>query len=61
MARVAGLCGLGAFQVDWAPILGGLAVLTMSVGNVIALRQRSVKRMLADALCPLKPVIFSSV
>ena len=46
MARVL-IVGLGAYQMDWVPILGGLAVLTMTAGNIVALRQRSVKRMLA--------------
>lgn len=46
MARVL-IVGLGAYQMNWAPILGGLAALTMTVGNIVALRQRSVKRMLA--------------
>jgi NADH-quinone oxidoreductase subunit N len=31
----------------WVPILGGLAVLTMFAGNLMALRQSNVKRMLA--------------
>ncbi len=31
----------------WVPILGGLAVLTMFAGNLMALRQTNVKRMLA--------------
>jgi NADH-quinone oxidoreductase subunit N len=31
----------------WQPVIGVLAVLTMIVGNLIALAQRSVKRMLA--------------
>lgn len=46
MARVL-IVALGAFQTDWVPILGGLAVLTMTAGNIVALRQQSVKRMLA--------------
>ncbi len=46
MARVL-IVGLGAYQMDWVPILGGLAVLTMTAGNIVALRQSSVKRMLA--------------
>ncbi len=41
------MVALGAYRVEWAPILAGLSVLTMTVGNVIALRQTSVKRMLA--------------
>ena len=46
IARVL-LTGLGAFQPSWVPILAGLSVLTMSAGNLMALRQKSVKRMLA--------------
>jgi NADH-quinone oxidoreductase subunit N len=46
MARVL-IVAMGAYQMNWVPILGGLAVLTMTVGNFVALRQRSVKRMLA--------------
>jgi len=39
--------GLGAYSAAWVPILAGLSIFTMSVGNLIALRQTSVKRMLA--------------
>ncbi len=46
MARVL-LVGLGGFRAEWVPILAGLSILTMSAGNLMALRQRSVKRMLA--------------
>jgi NADH:ubiquinone oxidoreductase subunit 2 (subunit N) len=38
---------LGSYRVDWVPILAGLSVLTMTIGNLVALRQTSVKRMLA--------------
>lgn len=38
---------LGAYIGDWAPLLAGLSMLTMSMGNLIALRQTSIKRMLA--------------
>ena len=38
---------LVALHVNWAPTLAILAALTMTVGNVIALTQRSLKRMLA--------------
>lgn len=37
----------GAYRADWVPILAGVSIFTMSVGNLIALRQSSVKRMLA--------------
>jgi len=38
---------LGAITTDWRPIIYGLAVLSLVVGSVVALRQRDVKRMLA--------------
>jgi NADH-quinone oxidoreductase subunit N len=38
---------LGALAVDWTWILWILAVLTMTLGNVVALMQRNIKRMLA--------------
>jgi proton-translocating NADH-quinone oxidoreductase chain N len=46
MARVL-IVALGAYRVDWVPVLAGLSILTMTVGNLVALRQTSVKRMLA--------------
>jgi proton-translocating NADH-quinone oxidoreductase chain N len=39
--------GLSAYRADWVPLLAGLSILTMTVGNLVALRQTSVKRMLA--------------
>lgn len=41
------ILALPAFQEYWMPILGVLAVLTMIIGNVGALAQQNVKRMLA--------------
>ena len=38
---------LGVEKVTWVPALAVLAVLTMTVGNLAALRQQSLKRMLA--------------
>jgi NADH-quinone oxidoreductase subunit N len=38
---------LGVISADWRPIIYGLAVLSLVVGAVVALRQRDVKRMLA--------------
>jgi len=38
---------LASLQVEWAPILAGLAALTMIVGNTVALRQSNIKRLLA--------------
>ena len=52
-SKVAALGGLyrvldaySGFYSAWAPVVGGLAVLTMVVGNVAALAQRDVKRIL---------------
>jgi NADH-quinone oxidoreductase subunit N len=41
------LVAMRALQADWATLLWVLAVLTMTVGNVVALVQRNLKRMLA--------------
>jgi NADH-quinone oxidoreductase subunit N len=38
---------LGDFRADWTPFVIVLAVLTMSVGNLVALTQDNIKRMLA--------------
>lgn len=39
--------GLAELATSWTEVLAVLAVLTMTVGNVVAVSQRSVKRMLA--------------
>src|SRR5207245_10024696 len=41
------VAALGRAAGSWTGVLWVLAVLTMTVGNVTAVRQRSVKRMLA--------------
>jgi NADH-quinone oxidoreductase subunit N len=41
------LRALGGIHADWTPILTWVAILTMTVGNVTALLQNNVKRMLA--------------
>ncbi len=41
------MIALIALRAEWAPLFTVLAILTMSVGNVTALRQDNVKRMLA--------------
>ncbi len=41
------IVALPAFQVNWSAMLAGVAILTMSLGNLIALWQTNVKRMLA--------------
>lgn len=38
---------LPAFQTDWSAILWASAVLTMTVGNIVAVLQTNIKRMLA--------------
>ncbi len=39
--------GLAPFEVNWVPILAGFSIITMTMGNLAALRQSNVKRMLA--------------
>ena len=41
------ISSFGIISTDWKPIVYGLAVLSLVVGSVLALRQRDVKRMLA--------------
>ncbi len=38
---------LGPINADWLPVMGVLAVLTMTLGNLVAVTQTNVKRMLA--------------
>ncbi len=44
---VMGSSDWGAFQVGWAPMVAALAVVSMGVGNFLALAQKSVRRLLA--------------
>jgi NADH-quinone oxidoreductase subunit N len=39
--------GFSAYEVEWTPILTGLAIVTLVVGSVMAIVQDDVKRMLA--------------
>ncbi len=39
--------GLGGLQADWSGMLTILAVLSMAIGNVVAIAQTNIKRMLA--------------
>lgn len=41
------LTAFGTVRVEWAPILIPIAILTMGVGNIVALSQTNIKRMLA--------------
>jgi NADH-quinone oxidoreductase subunit N len=46
-AGMEGSAGWGGFQAGWAPLIGLLAALSMVVGNLAALVQKSVRRLLA--------------
>jgi NADH-quinone oxidoreductase subunit N len=37
----------GSIKVEWTPLLIGISILTMGVGNILALSQTNIKRMLA--------------
>lgn len=41
------IVGLAPFEVNWVPILAGFSIITMTMGNLGALRQTDIKRMLA--------------
>jgi NADH-quinone oxidoreductase subunit N len=41
------ITALGELQGSWAPVFWGMAVLTMTVGNLLAISQPHIKRMLA--------------
>ena len=41
------LLAFGDLQVDWAGVVVPIAILTMAVGNIIAISQMNIKRMLA--------------
>lgn len=41
------LVAFGSLQVDWVQILIPIAIITMAVGNIVALSQTNIKRMLA--------------
>ena len=41
------LDGLGPLQPDWQLLVAGLAVLSLAIGNLVAIVQTSIKRMLA--------------
>jgi NADH-quinone oxidoreductase subunit N len=41
------LTAFGSVHMDWAPILIPISILTMAVGNIVALSQTNIKRMLA--------------
>ncbi|MCL4491521.1 MAG: NADH-quinone oxidoreductase subunit N [Nitrospirae bacterium] len=47
IGRVFLMSAFQGMQADWTPILIGIAILTMAVGNIVALSQTNIKRMLA--------------
>lgn len=41
------LTALPAYQIDWVAILSGISVVSMTFGNLVAIQQTNIKRMLA--------------
>ncbi|MBI3287109.1 MAG: NADH-quinone oxidoreductase subunit N [Chloroflexi bacterium] len=41
------LVAFPSLQVDWIAVLSGIAVVTMTFGNLVAIQQRNIKRLLA--------------
>ena len=41
------LIALPDFRLDWVAVLSGISMVTMTLGNLVALTQRNIKRMLA--------------
>ncbi len=41
------ITALPGFQPEWAAVLAGISMVTMTLGNLVALRQENIKRMLA--------------
>jgi len=41
------LTALPHFQVDWVAVLAGISMVSMTLGNLVALKQTNIKRMLA--------------
>lgn len=41
------LTALPHFQMDWAALLAGVSIVTMTLGNLVAIWQKNIKRMLA--------------
>lgn len=41
------LTALPAYQIDWVPILSGISLVSMTFGNLVAIQQTNIKRMLA--------------
>ena len=41
------LTGLPDFQVNWVPLISALSIMSMTLGNLVAISQKNIKRMLA--------------
>jgi proton-translocating NADH-quinone oxidoreductase chain N len=41
------LTALPDFQVDWTALIAGLSIMSMTLGNLVAISQKNIKRMLA--------------
>jgi len=41
------LTALPAYQIDWVAILSGISLVSMTLGNLVAIQQTNIKRMLA--------------
>jgi proton-translocating NADH-quinone oxidoreductase chain N len=41
------LTGLPDFQVNWVALISGLSIMSMTLGNLVAISQKNIKRMLA--------------
>ena len=39
--------GFPAYEIDWVAILSGIALVTMTFGNLVAIQQQNIKRLLA--------------
>lgn len=48
-------------KVDWAPLIAGVAILTMVIGNVLALAQKDIMRMLAYSSIAMMGYLFIGI
>jgi proton-translocating NADH-quinone oxidoreductase chain N len=48
-------------RVEWAPLIAGVAILTMIIGNVLALAQKDIMRMLAYSSISMMGYLFIGV
>ncbi|TFG32744.1 NADH-quinone oxidoreductase subunit N [Candidatus Thorarchaeota archaeon] len=48
-------------KTEWAPLIAGVAILTMIIGNVLALAQRDIMRMLAYSSIAMMGYLFIGV